>query len=786
MRKRPLFLYACVFLAGVVCRRYEKPVMIIFLIIWLGYEGLRLIPHGKIKLAAGRSILLLSVFILGNLHVQNEMLFRDAYLSKISDGQISTVWGEIVRIETTSSGNIRLVLSDCYVGLNDGEVPCNNVMVYTDSNHFQVGEIHKITGELHMFEPARNEGGFDSSIYYLSQKIDFCVYAKGSQLLAGNDNSLKTQLLRLKSNMDRVYESCATDKCAGFLSSMLLGDKTDLDKELKSLFTNGGIAHILAISGLHVSIIGRGLYKKLRHLGIGFKIAGIVSGVLLCMYCSMTGSGMSAIRAVGMMLIFFCGQILGKSYDMLNALGAMVLFLLWENPFLPEYSGFWFSVLALIGVGFVGETFSRLVKKGASLGMSLGITLSTLPIVACCYYEIPLYSTLVNFLLLPVLTPIFVFALLGGVAGLLWPNLAYVILLPCEWGLGLYEWVCQAVEQLPGAMIITGEPSVSAVTAYYVVLILGMMGIRYLSNRRMKLCFTLGLTFLCFGIIAYPKSHEQEITFLDVGQGDGIYICTGDGVSYFIDGGSTDEESLGEYCVLPFLKSNDIEKIDYWFVSHTDKDHISGLLEVMESGYRIEHLVLSAITASDALNANLDENTADLLECAGKLAIEVVFMEEGDSLRTKNTTLTCLYPGRSLMESNSGFLEDKNECSLVLLYEAKSFGEVESFRAIFAGDISSKVEELLINEGKLQKVWLYKASHHGSKYSNALDTLLVLSPETAVVSCGANNWYGHPTMEAISNMQIAGAQIHYTMDVGQITVSVLDGKIEIVEYMKKD
>ncbi len=787
MRKRPLFIYACVFLTGVVCWRFEKPVMILLLFIWLGYEWIRLIPHKKIKLAAGRSVILLSAFVLGNLHMQNEMVFREAYLSKVSDGKTYTVWGEISKIETTSMGSIRLVLSDCFISLNEGEIPCNSIMVYTDSNLFQVGEIYKITGQLHMFEEAANEGGFDSKSFYLSQKIDFCIYEKESLLIADCDSWLKTQVLQFKAKLDKVYENSATKKCAGFLSSMLLGDKTDLDTELKSLFTNGGIAHILAISGLHVSIIGRGLYKKIRNAGISFGVAGLLSGMILYIYCFMSGNGMSAIRAVGMMLIFFVGQFLGKSYDMLNALGAMILFLLWDNPFLLEYSGFWFSILALIGVGFIGSAFSKITERGSGFLMSLGVTLSTLPVVAYCYYEIPLYATFVNFLLLPFLTPLFVFALLGGVIGLLWPSLAYVILLPCEWGVELYEWVCQMVEKLPFSMIITGAPSPTAIIVYYVVLVVGTMRIKYLikqqkeeKNNRYKIyVLVFFIAIACFGIIAYPKQHQEEIVFLDVGQGDGIYICTGDGVSYFIDGGSSDREKLGEYYILPFLKYNDIEKIDYWFVSHADKDHTSGLIEVMESGYAIKCLVVSD------LDGILDENMSSLLDTARKLAVEIIYMEEGDCIKTENTAVTCLYPSEDVLENHSDILKDRNECSLVLQYESKNLKEQEYFKAIFAGDISSKVESILIEEGKLQDVHLYKVSHHGSKYSNALETLRLLSPEVAVVSCGKYNLYGHPAKEVISSLLEVGADIYYTMDVGQITVTVCDGKIIVVGKLSK-
>ena len=400
MRKRPLFLSACVFLAGLVCCKYRSMILIIVLGAWLCYECFCGIRSKRIKIAAGRSVLLLSAFILGNMHMQNELDFRNAYLSKMKDGNEVTVWGEIIKIETTSTGNPRLILSDCFVSLEEEVLPCNDVMVYPSSNRYQVGEIHKITGQLNLFEQARNEGGFDSRGFYQSQQIDFCIYLEKSQLLKAQSNEVESMLLSIKAALAKVYSTSTSERTAGFLAGMILGDRSGLEADLKQLFTNGGIAHILAISGLHVSIIGRSLYGAIRKRGVEFVTAGLLAGTILLMYCFMVGNGMSAVRAVGMMLLFFLAQMLGRSYDMLNALGAAVWFLLLENPFLIEYSGFWFSVSALIGVGFVGTTLSQLVERGKGVLMSVGITLTTLPIVAYCYYEIPLYSPLVNFILL--------------------------------------------------------------------------------------------------------------------------------------------------------------------------------------------------------------------------------------------------------------------------------------------------------------------------------------------------------------------------------------------------
>lgn len=785
MRKRPLMLIACVFLTGLVYQRYSLKLMVAvggWLIFREWYYG----RHTKnfIKIA-GRSLLLLSAFLLGIFHMQQEEEFRAAYMSKLKDGSRVTVWGELIKMEPTEYGN-RGILSDCYIKFGEDTLPCNDIMVYTSKDLFQTGQIHKITGKVNMLSKARNEGNFDSQGYYQSLKIDFAVDEETSTSVGIGRSAWNSFLFVFKEKISKVYTECLSEKAAGFYQAMVLGDKINLDESLKDLFLFGGISHILAISGLHVSILGRGIYRILRRGGIGFGIAGICSSFLLIFYCVMVGSSTSTLRAVGMMLLFFLAQWIGRSYDMLNALGGMVLFLLWGNPFLMENSGFWFSVTALLGIGFVGKTVSetmrihqeervqqKKVRKGIDFSgfwMSLGITLASLPVTALSYYEIPLYSPLVNFVVLPMLTPIFCLAVIGGIFGCWLPlEVVTFLLQPCEWLLELYEWVCQTVAKLPWASVICGKPDVWQVVLYYILLfggvyVLQRMQDKYLaksSNRSegeekkeiiSKKLVLGGILLACSLCILWPKSKEFEISFLDVGQGDGIYISAGDGTSYFIDGGSSSVNNVGKNRILPFLKSKGVKSVDYWFVSHADSDHVSGLYEVLASGYKIKYIVLSKRCLGDDLYDNLRFAARDS-------GTEIVYMDVGDKVCSEDSEFTCVGP---LVENDAEMFEDRNNSSLVLLLERKDF------RALFAGDISTEAENVLCESGGLCDVDLVKANHHGSNYSNGELWFEITCPEYIVVSCGKNNIYGHPGAKAIERMEACGAEIFCTMENGQI------------------
>jgi len=784
MRKRPLMLIACVFLAGLAYQKYSFKILAVaglLLILqefWIGWK------RKKFRNVAGRSMVLLSAFLLGSFHMQREITFREAYMSKIIDGSRIAVWGELIKMETTEYGK-RGILSDCYIDFGEGVVPCNDVMMYTSKDQFQIGQIHKITGQVNMFSEARNEGNFDARKYYQSLKIDFAMDEEETVLHQNNTDFFRTGLMSLKEKISRVYEVCMKTKSAGFYQAMVLGDKMKLDEELKDLFLLGGISHILAISGLHVSILGRGCYRFLRRSGIGFGVAGLLGGALLITYCVMVGSGTSTIRAVGMMLFFFLAQWMGRSYDMLNALGGMVLILLWDNPFLVENSGFWFSVMALLGVGVVGKELSyseepKGPKKGtkgigSGFWMSIGITMTTLPVTALSYYEIPLYSPLVNFLVLPLLTPIFSLAVFGGLLGLWAPvqDVVKILLQPCQWLLNFYEWICNMVAKLPEASVICGKPQWWQVALYYGVLFGGVYVLRMFVKRKgdgekgkeksiTHRKFVLGMIFvICGWCIFVPKQKIFEITFLDIGQGDGIYISAGDGAAYFIDGGSSSVDSVGEHRILPFLKAKGVKSIDYWFVSHADADHISGLLEVLESGYLLEHLVVAKYCPKD-------DKYEQLLSVAKEKGVEVLHMEVGHRVCSQNMEITCLAPSVKQVAN-----DDRNENSLVLQVEWIDEEYPQGFKALFAGDISTEVEKHLCEADLLEDVDLYKAIHHGSNYSNSALLLEITQPEYIVVSCGENNLYGHPGVKAVERMQASGAEIFYTKDNGQVTFPLL-------------
>ena len=866
MRKRPITLLACMFLTGILWKWTG-------LILSLGI-GLLLYFYATpwkergirfAVLVAGMPVMLL----LGALCVEKQDAFRSVYLSVLEEGQSVRLAGKINRVEEKTNC-FYYYLTDCSVEQSDHLMPCNDVLAYVSSDDYSVGQILILQGTISLFDEATNEGQFDSRAFYRSQKIDFGVWVDSVERVEGKSDRFRVWLSRVRVELGIPLSRYADDD--GVLSAMLLGDKTSLDSEIRSLYQKSGIAHVLAISGLHISLLGMALYRLLRHrCGLTYLWAGIVAASFLVAYTLMTGNAVSARRATGMLIVYLVADLLGRSYDMLSALSLIVILLLWENPFLVTNSGFQFSVAAVVGIG-VGQgvlvprvgswkvVYGRrkkqddvvrcdaakcdVAKRDAAkcdaakrdatkcdatkcdaekcdaerirmqnlvdwmkrrmdkclpgMMISLSIQFFTLPLVAYYYYEIPVYAILLNIpvlALIPYVLGLAVFGSLTGQIAFLQP-LSFALCRVCGWVLHGYRWLCDASLLLPGARMITGKPSEVRVVVYY-----GLLGAFYyvlwcgMKKKQRQMCtkgaqaekqewirswfgFGLGLVLVLLLTFLFVRGKpEFELDILDVGQGDAIYLCASDGTNFMIDGGSTDVKKVGTYRILPFLKAKAIRKVDYWFVSHTDEDHISGLVEVMESGYAVGTLVLAEAQKED-------EKAHRLAELAQKNGIRVCYMKAGDVLGTRKEDVVnernraetfrieCLYP------TNNNDSEDVNDRCLVLYYED------ENFSAFFGGDISSEVEEQLVSAGKCRQTDVLKASHHGSKYSNSDVLLHALHPRLTIASAGKKNRYGHPSPEAIARVGESGSAFYSTIDYGRIRVRFVDGEMVAEPYRK--
>lgn len=733
-----------------------------------------------------------------------------------------------------------------------------------------LGQDVVLSGVAALPEHATNPGGFDAADYYKAKKI-FMFLKDTSYVETGVKKSeLLNTLQGIKERVASVYDQTFEPKAASVLSAMVLGDKRGLDRDTRNMYQLNGIAHILAISGLHIAILGMTLFEWFRKRTGSYRISGCVAMIVVVFYGIMTGLSGSTSRAVIMMGLVMIGKAKGRSADLLTSAGIASIGMAVWNPYVIWDAGFQLSFAAVAGLAVIHpvyvQTFGKKGKLRQAFGVSLSSSLATLPICVFYYYQFPLYGILLNLLVVPLVSCLLMSALVTAGCGIISIKAAELAGIPAHFILILYERLCGLSEKIPFSSINVGHISVRMALVYYlglgvVLFILRCYAgeknssqstdennsageevnksmrkslgrdltkpVRKKSGRCGRYLYGIILVILLTALYEYANLDRSFVTvFLDVGQGDGILIRTEQGTSILIDGGSTSNQRVGEYVLLPAIRYYGMSELDYVFVTHGDADHISGieyLLNAEHIGVRIRNLVLAKYGDRQGL--------ANIETLAKEKNINVVYMEAGDKIQEKQNpdmaglTLECLYPSGSTLEAKqvvereadsiaeakqvaereaSGITDDKkiaigldnaitanvpgeeatgsgldaNDLSMVLL--AKYDGR----KILFTGDAGSMVEKRLILEKSilLSETDALKVGHHGSHSASSKGFLQMTKPQYAIISCGKKNHYGHPHEETLMQLQTIGARVYRTDQCGAIILHIQSGKIMLHGY----
>ena len=675
----------------------------------------------------------------------------------------------------------------------------NGILCYvSQGKEPKLGSYVLVSGETYSFSKPRNPGGFDQEMYYRIQNIGF--YMKDVQIQAESTSYSKYHegLYELRRCMENIFEQTMSQKDASIMKAMILGNKTELDKESKELYQQSGISHILAISGLHISLIGIGLYKLLKRMRVPVVLAAFSAVLIMIMYGDMVGMSSSAYRAIFMFALKMGAEVIKRTYDMLTALAMAAVGILLEQPLYIYHAGFLLSFGAIVGIGCMLEVWKADTKewivnkriqkrrewmrnqcmnsiKESLLG-SLSIFCIHFPIMLKVYYEFPIYSFTLNLLIIPAMGVVMglglgcIFIARIGIVG---AGIAQIFAYGCHVILSIFEVLCEGSMKLPGARWIVGEPDTWKIIVFYGMILSMFLVYKFLKNKKAdkaSIPFWSKIIWLAIAvcIITYKSYSGLAITILDVGQGDCIWIETEMGNHYLIDGGSTSESKLGEYTLAPFLKETGTAVINAVFLTHLDTDHTSGILELLESeeGIRIQKVVI-------AKAAIRDESYQELVRLCQKKDVILAYAKAGDKISEGNLSIEVLHPEADYIT------ESRNAYSLVMKLEYKGF------HALFSGDVEADGEAVVAEQ--LEKDWkchLYKVAHHGSKNSNTMELLEQIKPQLAIISCEEGNCYGHPHAETLERLESVGSKVMITKDTGAIMMKI-GYELEVQTYFNK-
>lgn len=657
------------------------------------------------------------------------------------------IQGQVYKKKTTSNYQI--------LYLKNNSVYDSKLMIYDETfTNISIGQYLSCKGTARAFQEARNPGNFDQALYYARQGFYGSVWCEEILDVVGKENLWQETLYKFKSIWERKLMNHMDKASYGLLSAILMGNKEQIDTDVKELYQKNGISHILAISGLHISFIGYGVYMCLKKLGMGYGFSGTIAVFLLFLYATMIGWSISVFRAFLMFLMKIGADITGRVYNMFTALVlAAVLTVAYEPLYLTE-GGFYMSYLAVLGILILFPIFQTVLPKinfflkGGIASLSVSIIL--LPVQLYFFYKVPAYSFLSNMLVVPFVSFLLGLGLVGSLFLFCCVPLGKLCLSLCHFILQLYSSVCEIGMKLPHARIVLGQPQIWRIFVYYVVFIFVLI----LIKRNWKI-FKYSWLFLLVPIcLFFPrKMCKLEVVMLDVGQGDAIYFQGPKGNTYLVDGGSSDVEQVGKYRIEPFLLSKGVGQLDYVFVTHGDADHYNGIKEMLERqdvGVHIKHLVFP-------ISFKEDKELLQLAILGKEKGTKILVMDMGNQICEGELTFTCLQPGRK-----ENLLGNAGSMVLEISYQ--------SFSMLCTGDVEGQGEELLLKKIEKRNYDVLKVAHHGSKSSTTMVFLERINPLVALVSSGEGNLYGHPHGETIQRLKDVKCRIYQTAKNGAITV----------------
>lgn len=859
---RPLFFLALFALLGELILTPEIPFSYRFLFLFfLLFLSLFLFRKKKNRLFFC-SLLCLTLFMLNFYSVNHRYRTERESIGYILPLQ-AVLRGKVMYVEEQEK-KWKLLLSACIVdtALEKKNSSLKNEEKYQRRNdlHFQKlilylpkestgegsmplplpGQICSVKGHFLELSPATNEGEFSLPSYYKGEGISGVFQAKTIELVRGESSPFAKELFTLKQSLGNRIDALFPEETAGFLKSLFLGERSGITLSEKSLYQSAGISHILAISGLHLSLLGGFFYRLLRKTKLSSLLSSLITSFFLFSYFLFTGSSHSAFRALFMLFLRFAAIQLGKGKDLLSQLSFALLFLLWLNPLSLYSIGMQCSFFTLFVFFLLEERPGKAVRKKKEKALSkickklaLGFSkhpslllkfpaylsklipcllstlphrlqgsflfyLALLPLFSLTQFSFPLYAPLLNLLLLPLLP---FFFLLGAISILLsyLPEQDFLLLRLFSFSsrfllnllFQIFHLFMEKSLALPFSQILLGKMQVLSVMLYFLFLYL-----LFFFPKAKSLSLLLSLGFLLSLPLYLPKPpKELEIAALDVGQGDGFVLRKG-ALVFTIDNGSTSKNLFPEQIFFPYCKAKRIQHIDYALLTHCDRDHISGIQALLEKNPSISlsHLILPASALQDhrydLLKRLAYNHGADV--SYWQKGDELVFSEQGICLSAKKTAWaenpsTSKKRGpdtkghqlhiRCFYPNDFSYIEEANAHSIGCLL---TYGH---FRMLFTGDMPKEAEEALLENCREAEaspiVDVLKLAHHGSKTSSCPSFLSETRAKFALFSYGKKNRYGHPHKNTVENCQKYRLFPLETAKLGEILIKTNGEQFEI-------
>lgn len=639
----------------------------------------------------------------------------------------------------------------------DGEAELNGhryqVRFYLDSG-MELRPGDRVEGA---FSLRYTPGGLQKATHHRSNGVFLIAYPEDDMTVTRAESIplrhcpavLRNEILQI---MTRVFPA---DTLA-FAKGLLLGDTSSLTYAQDMDFKTAGIRHVVAVSGLHVSILFSLVYVltgKRRGLSV------LVGIPVLVLFAAMAGFTPSVNRACIMQGLMLLAMVIQKEYDPPTALGAAVLVMLAVNPMAVTSVSLQLSAGCTVGIllfsGRIREylldekRLGRACGKGVktalikwfagSVSVTLGAMSLTMPLCAVYFGSISLIGVVTNLLTLWLITYIFYGIMAACALGAVLPAAGAGVAWLAAWGIRAVQWLCSWLSRVPLAAIYTCSIYVTLWVIFFYVLFALFLRSKKKPVAAFILCAVLSL-FVALGVSwLEPRLDDYRVSVLDVGRGQCILIQS-QGENFLIDCGGDDEMAVAD-TVTRILLSQGIGQLDGVILTHYDHDH-AGAVPYLLTRIPVEKFYLPDIA----------DDTDTRTTLAG--SAPVCWITEQRQITVGNTLLR-LFPGE---ES-----KDENESSLCILFQG------ENCDILITGDRSMAGEWKLLQQVQLPKLEVLVAGHHGAATSTSKQLLRATQPQLAVISVGENS-YGHPSAQVLERLKEQGCRIWRTDQQGTLII----------------
>ncbi|MEX0762596.1 MAG: ComEC/Rec2 family competence protein [Dehalococcoidia bacterium] len=721
-----------------------------------------------------------------------------------AEGQVTLIGALLGDAAPTTGSNVRLRLLVEAVSTGDEFAPAHfAVDVYTTRladasgqdrplDGFRYGDRFRVSG---FFRPGSQAGDATAG----------SVSAGPVTLLASDaGNPVRRHLAGLRQSLAASISRSISEPAAGLAAAMVVGDRTRLNAALTESFRNSGTAHVLAISGLHVALVGgMTLVGAAVALGRRRQVYLLPPFMVTFGYAALAGFSPSVTRAAIMFSVYLLARALGRQRSVLPAIGLAAALMVATDPVVLSSVSFQLSFAAVAGIAVLVPPIServrdmtaswipaagplRRITEGALVGaaVSAAATVATAPLVALYFGTVPVWGVAATLLMMPAL-PLFVVAAGASAgAGSMLPWMGQAAGWPA-WLAGEYmAAVAELFSGLPPGPVNADAWAVPATAAYYVALAL------FLARRPIKAVAHNVLPDLksmlnpaaaptgaaharatppnwliavvaVIAVIAWigaiqdrPGDHVT-VTFFETGQGDLVLIETPGGTQALIDGGLDPQGAVRALDgTLPFWDRH----IDLVMLTHPDADHLGGLQAVIER-----------YDVGLVMDAPVEHNTAlydEWKRITGEHPRHMV-AEQGQSIALDDDVALHVLQAGAFSET-----EPLNDASIVTMLR---YGTV-SF--LLTGDITALGEQRLMSSGANLASTVLKLPHHGSNTSSTESFLHAVSPVAVVVTNGSDNQFDHPSPEVMERVEasVAGNNVFVTSESGDVTFRT-DGEL---------